>query len=110
MEKSSKFVLGKKRSHYCGLLNKSMDGQKVIVMGWVSNRRDHGSLVFIDLRDREGLVQVVLDPKKSETSSSKELRAEYVLAVEGIVKVRPEGMRNTKLKTGEIEIEAVTCT
>lgn len=109
MEKPSKFVLDKKRSHYCGLLNKSHDGQKVTVMGWVSNRRDHGSLVFIDLRDREGLVQVVLDPKKTETSSAKDLRGEYVLAVEGIVKARPEGMRNSKLKTGEIEIEALNC-
>lgn len=109
MEKSSKFVLEKKRTHYCGLLNKSLEGQKVIIMGWVSNRRDHGSLVFIDLRDREGLVQVVLDPKNTQTASSKELRAEYVLAVEGIIKVRPEGMRNTKLKTGEIEVEAITC-
>lgn len=109
MEKSSKFVLDKKRTHYCGLLNKSQDGQKVTVMGWVSNRRDHGSLVFIDLRDREGLVQVVLDPKKAETAQAKDLRGEYVLAVEGVVKVRPEGMRNSKLKTGEIEIEATNC-
>ena len=78
-------------------------------MGWVNSRRDHGSLVFIDLRDREGIVQVVLDPKKPETSSAKDLRGEYVLAVEGIVKIRPDGMKNTKIKTGGIEIEAVRC-
>lgn len=78
-------------------------------MGWVDTRRDHGSLVFIDLRDREGLVQVVLDPKKAATASSKDLRSEYVLAVEGIVKARPEGMVNPKLATGEIEIEAESC-
>lgn len=106
---SEKFVLSKKRTHYCGALNRALDGQKVVIMGWVSNRRDHGSLVFIDLRDREGLVQVVLDPKKSETASSKDLRSEFVLAVEGIVKIRPEGMKNAKLKTGEIEIEATRC-
>jgi aspartyl-tRNA synthetase len=104
-----KFVKDLKRTHYCGGLNASHAGQKVILMGWVDTRRDHGSLVFIDLRDREGLVQVVLDPKKSETSSSKDLRGEFVLAVEGLVRLRPEGMRNEKLKTGEIEIEAVSC-
>ncbi|MFN7455164.1 MAG: aspartate--tRNA ligase [Pseudobdellovibrionaceae bacterium] len=103
------FVRNLKRTHYCGELNRGAEGQKVVLMGWVDTRRDHGSLVFIDLRDREGIVQVVLDPKKEETSSAKDLRGEYVLAVEGIVKVRPEGMRNTKIRTGEIEIEAVRC-
>ena len=104
-----KFVKDIKRTHYCGQVNLEHKGQKVVLMGWVNSRRDHGSLVFIDLRDREGLVQVVLDPKKSETSSSKDLRGEYVLAIEGIVRQRPEGMKNTKLKTGEIEIEALSC-
>jgi aspartyl-tRNA synthetase len=107
--KKNKFVLEVKRTHYCGQLNKSHANQKVVLMGWVDTRRDHGSLVFIDLRDREGLVQVVLDPKKTETAVAKDLRGEYVLALEGIVKLRPEGMTNTKLKTGEIEIEAVSC-
>ena len=78
-------------------------------MGWVDTRRDHGSLVFIDLRDREGLVQVVLDPKKPETTSAKELRSEFVLAVEGIVRARPDGMKIAKLQTGEIEVEALRC-
>lgn len=78
-------------------------------MGWVNTRRDHGSLVFIDLRDREGIIQVVLDPKNSETAAAKDLRGEYVLAVEGIVKVRPDGMINKKIKTGEVEIEATSC-
>jgi len=90
-------------------MNKSLTGQKVVLMGWVDSRRDHGSLVFIDLRDREGKVQVVLDPKKTETSSSKDFRGEYVVAIEGIVKARPEGMVNKKIKTGEIEIEATRC-
>lgn len=106
---SMKFVSQLKRTHYCGHVNEQLSGQKVVLMGWVNSRRDHGSLVFIDLRDREGIVQVVLDPKKSETSSAKDLRGEYVLAVEGIVKIRPDGMKNAKIKTGGIEIEAVRC-
>ncbi|MFN7727560.1 MAG: aspartate--tRNA ligase [Bdellovibrio sp.] len=104
-----KFVAQLKRTHYCGQVNETLSGQKVVLMGWVNTRRDHGSLVFIDLRDREGVVQVVLDPKKTETSSAKDLRGEYVLAVEGLVKIRPDGMKNAKLKTGGIEIEAVRC-
>ncbi len=104
-----KFVIEQKRSHYCGDLSQKEVGQKVTLMGWVSTRRDHGSLVFIDLRDRQGLVQVVLDPNKAETSAAKELRGEFVLAVEGIVRERPEGMRNSKIKTGTIEIEAQRC-
>lgn len=104
-----KFVKDLKRTEYCGNLNSKHVGQKVVIMGWVDTRRDHGSLVFIDMRDREGIVQVVLDPNKSETSASKNLRGEFVLAVEGIVRARPEGMKNTKIKTGEIEIEATRC-
>ena len=99
----------RKRSHYCGHVNKSVVGQTVTLMGWVASRRDHGSLVFIDLRDREGIVQVVLDPKKAETSSAKDLRGEFVIAIKGIVRARPEGMVNKKVKTGEIEIEAIEC-
>lgn len=97
------------RTHYCGHVNKSHVGQAVTLNGWVDTRRDHGSLVFIDLRDREGLVQIVLDPKKELTSSAKDLRGEYVIAIKGIVKARPEGMINKKLTTGEIEIEATEC-
>lgn len=104
-----KFVKELKRTHYCGSLNKSHEGQKVVLMGWVDVRRDHGNLVFIDLRDRDGIVQVVLDPNKPESAASKNLRGEFVLAVEGIVKSRPEGMKNSKIKTGEIEIEATRC-
>lgn len=104
-----KFVKELKRTNYCGNLGLSSVGQKVVIMGWVDVRRDHGSLVFIDLRDREGVVQVVLDPNKAETAASKNLRSEFVLAVEGIVRARPEGMKNQKLKTGEIEIEATRC-
>lgn len=104
-----KFVKDLKRTNYCGELRAAHAGQKVVLMGWVDTRRDHGSLVFIDLRDRAGIVQVVLDPKNEATSSSKDLRGEYILAVEGIVKARPDGMKNSKIPTGEIEIEATRC-
>lgn len=104
-----KFVKELKRTHYCGSLGVSQAGQKVVLMGWVDVRRDHGSLVFIDLRDREGIVQVVLDPNKAETASSKNLRGEFVLAVEGVVRARPDGMKNAKIKTGEVEVEAIRC-
>ncbi|HRO67098.1 MAG TPA: aspartate--tRNA ligase, partial [Pseudobdellovibrionaceae bacterium] len=102
-----KFVKDLKRTDYCGQVSQTLVGQKVVVMGWVDTRRDHGSLVFIDLRDREGIVQVVLDPNKADTSCAKDLRGEYVLAVEGVVRARPDGMVNAKLKTGAVEIEAV---
>ncbi|MES3037301.1 MAG: aspartate--tRNA ligase [Bdellovibrionota bacterium] len=104
-----KFVKNLKRTDYCGRLNDKQVGQKVVLMGWVHSRRDHGSLVFIDLRDREGLVQVVLDPKKAETASSKDFRGEFVVAIEGIVRARPEGMINSKITTGKVEVEATRC-
>lgn len=100
------FVKDLKRSHYCGGLSSRDLGQKVVLMGWVDVRRDHGSLVFIDLRDREGVVQVVLDPNKNTTQCAKEFRGEFVVAIEGVVRARPDGMVNKKLKTGEIEVEA----
>lgn len=104
-----KFISELKRTHYCGQLNKQISGKKVVLMGWVDSRRDHGSLIFIDLRDREGKVQVVLDPSKAQTASAKNLRGEFVVAIEGVVKDRPQGMINSKLKTGEIEVEALRC-
>lgn len=104
-----KFVRELKRTNYCGELNSKHVGQKVVLMGWVNVRRDHGSLIFIDLRDREGIVQVVLDPSKADTASAKEFRGEFVVALEGVVRARPDGMKNTKIKTGEIEIEAIRC-
>lgn len=104
-----KFVKELKRTEYAGNLTTQHVGQKVVIMGWVNTRRDHGSLVFIDLRDREGLVQVVLDPTKADTASSKDFRSEYVVAIEGVVRARPDGMKNAKLKTGEVEVEAIRC-
>lgn len=104
-----KFVKDLKRTNYCAETLPSHAGQKVVLMGWVDTRRDHGSLVFIDLRDRTGIVQVVLDPKQEGTAAAKDLRGEFVLAVEGVVKLRPDGMKNAKIKSGEIEIEAIRC-
>ncbi len=106
---SQKFVKDLKRTHYCGQINQSLVSQKVILMGWVSTRRDHGSLVFIDLRDREGIVQVVIDPKLDANTAAKDLRAEFVVAIEGVVRARPDGMINTKIKTGQVEIEVTRC-
>ncbi len=106
---AQKFVTELKRTHYCGHLSSKNADQKVVLMGWVDTRRDHGNLVFIDLRDREGIVQVVLDPNKAETQTSKDFRGEYVVAIEGHVKLRPDGMKNTKIPTGEVEIVAERC-
>lgn len=101
------FVKNVKRSHYCGELVASDQGKDVVLMGWVNGRRDHGGLVFLDLRDRTGLVQVVIDPNKSDCELAKTVRGEYVVALRGNVKTRPAGMVNKNLKTGEIEVEVV---
>ncbi len=104
-----KFIRDLKRSAYCGSLRTEADGREVNLMGWVDTRRDHGGLVFLDLRDREGLVQVVLDPNQEPMASAKEMRGEYVVAVQGSVRKRPSGMANTRLATGAIEVVAVRC-
>ncbi len=93
------------RSHYCGHLNESHLDQEVEICGWVHRRRDHGGVIFIDLRDREGLVQVVYDPDTPEIFMTAEsVRNEYVLRVKGRVRSRPEGTVNADLPTGQIEI------
>jgi aspartyl-tRNA synthetase len=102
----SKFVREWKRSHRCGELRGEHSGQEVILMGWVDSRRDHGGLVFVDLRDRAGICQVVLNPLDAKMKSSKDMRGEYVIAIRGKVRLRPSGMKNTKLVTGDIEVEA----
>jgi aspartyl-tRNA synthetase len=97
-----------KRTHTCGSLRKSDAGKEVILNGWVHRQRNHGGLIFIDLRDRYGLTQVVFNPKTVDEKIIKEagkLRAEYVISVKGKVKTRPEGMINKELLTGEIELE-----
>jgi len=95
------------RSHYCGQVNRASVGERVAVAGWVHSRRDHGGVIFVDLRDREGLLQVVFDPSAAEVFAEAErLRSEYVVAVEGIVRPRPEGTVNPALATGEVELVA----
>lgn len=101
-----KFVAEAKRSHTCGELRVEQEGQEVVLMGWVDSRRDHGGLVFLDLRDRYGLTQVVLDPAQESTKNAKDMRSEYVIALQGVVRKRPEGMANSKLSTGAIEVIA----
>ncbi|MBP7216916.1 MAG: aspartate--tRNA ligase [Candidatus Omnitrophica bacterium] len=96
------------KTHTCGELKASDIGKTVTLCGWVATRRDHGKLVFIDLRDRQGLTQVVFIPKESGDAYSKaqELRSEFVIKLTGVVNARPKGTVNAKLVTGEIEILA----
>jgi aspartyl-tRNA synthetase len=100
------FLTKDKRTHYCGNLDISLAGQEVILMGWAHRRRDHGGVIFVDLRDREGIVQVVFNPDAGESvhGEAHKIRSEFVLAVKGKVRKRPEGMENPALKTGEIEV------
>jgi aspartyl-tRNA synthetase len=95
------------RSHYCGQVNETLIGQEVSVCGWAHRRRDHGGVIFVDLRDREGLLQIVFDPDRPEIFAQAErIRSEYVLAVTGTVRERPEGMINPAMKTGRVEVLA----
>ncbi|HEX7080761.1 MAG TPA: aspartate--tRNA ligase [Gammaproteobacteria bacterium] len=95
------------RSHYCGHVDRSLVGRRIAVAGWVHRRRDHGGVIFVDLRDREGLLQIVFDPERPDVFAEAErLRGEYVIAVEGVVRDRPEGTVNPALATGEVELLA----
>ena len=95
------------RSHYCGQVNESLAGQEVSVAGWVHRRRDHGGVIFIDLRDREGLLQLVFDPDRKDIFASAErLRSEYCIRVTGKVRPRPAGTANANLASGQIELLA----
>jgi aspartyl-tRNA synthetase len=95
------------RTHYCGEIDESLVGQEIEVCGWVHRRRDHGGVIFIDLRDREGLLQVVFDPDRTEIFAEAErIRSEYVLKVKGLVRPRPEGMVNPNMRTGGVEVLA----
>ncbi len=93
------------RSHYCGELNESLIGQEIQLAGWVNRRRDHGGVIFIDLRDREGLAQIVFDPDRAEPFEIAEhVRSEYVLGIKGLVRERPEGTINKDMPTGKVEV------
>ncbi len=99
------------RSHYCGRVTAALLDQEVTLAGWVHRRRDHGGVIFLDLRDRDGLVQVVLAPTNKEAFSVAEtVRNEYVVQVRGRVRRRPEGTVNRELTTGEIEIDGLELT
>jgi aspartyl-tRNA synthetase len=99
------------RSHYCGHINAEAIGTEVEVAGWVHRRRDHGGVIFIDLRDREGLLQIVFDPDTPDIFAAAErIRGEYVLSVRGKVRPRPEGTINPNLASGEVEVLATDLT
>ncbi|NLW25531.1 MAG: aspartate--tRNA ligase [Clostridia bacterium] len=97
-----------KRTHNCNDLREKHAGQEVVLMGWVQKRRDHGGLIFVDLRDRSGIVQVVFSPEinKEAFETADKIRSEYVVAVKGEVVIRPEGMINPNLPTGYIDVNA----
>ncbi|OHC11663.1 MAG: aspartate--tRNA ligase, partial [Pseudomonadales bacterium GWC1_66_9] len=93
------------RSHYCGQLNESLEGQEVTLCGWVHRRRDHGGVIFLDIRDREGLAQVVFDPDREETfAKADRVRSEYVVKITGKVRLRPAGAVNPNMASGAIEV------
>ena len=95
------------RTHYCGQVNEQLVAQTVTVAGWVHRRRDHGGVIFVDLRDREGLVQVVCDPdNKPVFETAEKLRNEFVVRVTGLVRARPAGTQNANLASGQIELLA----
>jgi len=93
------------RTHYCGLVTEVLQGQTVSLCGWVNRRRDHGGVIFIDLRDREGYVQVVCDPDRAEMFKvAEDVRNEFCVQVKGVVRFRPDGTSNEQLKSGKIEV------
>src|SRR5512147_3159153 len=95
------------RSHYCGQVDEKLVGQEVTVAGWVHRRRDHGGVIFVDLRDRDGLLQVVFDPDSKATFAEAErVRNEWVIRVTGTVRPRPAGTANANLASGQVELLA----
>ena len=97
------------RSHYCGELRAGLAGRQVQLCGWVNGLRDHGGVIFIDLRDREGMAQIVCNPEQAEVFAvAEKARAEYVLRATGLLRTRPEGTANPELATGEVEVVAET--
>jgi aspartyl-tRNA synthetase len=100
------------RTHTCGQLNAHHLGEKVTLSGWIANRRDHGGIAFIDLRDRYGITQLVFDPQSFPEAAAliESARAEWVIKIEGEVRSRPSGQENPNLSTGAIEILVHKCT
>ncbi len=95
------------RTHYCGELNQQHVGQQITVCGWANRRRDHGGVIFVDLRDKKGLLQVVFDPDDAGMFALAEsVRNEFVLEVKGTIRLRPEGTVNKDMPTGEVELLA----
>ncbi|WP_129640864.1 aspartate--tRNA ligase [Peristeroidobacter agariperforans] len=93
------------RSHYCGQVNESLIGKEVSVAGWVHRRRDHGGVIFVDLRDREGLLQIVFDPDAKDVFADAErLRGEFCIRIKGVVRARPGGTANANLASGQVEL------
>ncbi len=93
------------RTHYCGLVTEALLGQTVTLCGWVNRRRDHGGVIFVDLRDREGYVQVVCDPDRADMFKvAEDVRNEFCVQIKGLVRARPEGTANDNLKSGKIEV------
>ncbi len=99
------------RTHYCNQVNETMLDESVTVCGWVHNRRDHGGVIFLDVRDSSGLLQVVYEPERSEVFSlAEKLRHEYVIQITGQVRSRPSGMVNERMATGKIEVVGLQLT
>jgi aspartyl-tRNA synthetase len=99
------------RSHYCGALRAAHEGETVTLCGWVQRRRDHGGVIFLDVRDRTGFVQVVFDPDTEESFAlADRMRSEYVIQLSGRVRMRPEGTRNPDMPTGDVEVLGKTLT
>lgn len=95
-----------KRTHHCGSLRAEHAEKEIVLQGWIEKRRDHGNLIFLDVRDREGFVQVVVNPNEEAMATAKDVRNEFVVSIVGQVSLRPDGLKNAKMPTGEIEVQA----
>src|SRR5690606_35276601 len=93
------------RTHYCGELNAAHIGQTIVLCGWVHRRRDHGGVIFLDIRDRDGITQVVVDPDTAESfARAEQVRNEFVVKITGLVRARPPGTENPDMPSGGIEV------
>ena len=93
------------RTTYCGLVSESLMGESITLMGWAHRRRDHGGVIFVDLRDREGLVQIVCDPDRPAMFAiAEDVRNEFCLKITGVVRARPQGTVNANITSGKVEV------